>query len=144
MTESRFKFFEHTADTIFEGYGRTFEEAFANAALAMEEVMTDTAKVKPAKEEKITASGQDMKALLYDFLEKFLILKDAKNMLFSKISVVEIKETKEGYKLQATAKGEAFNPNKHTDKTVVKAVTYHEMEIGEKDKKKYVRVLVDI
>jgi len=26
----------------------------------------------------------------------------------------------------------------------VKAVTYHEMEVGKKDNKKYVRVLVDI
>jgi SHS2 domain-containing protein len=140
----KFKFFEHTADTIFEGYGKTFEEAFANAALAMQEVMTDTKKVRPAREEKIKAEGDDMKALLYDFLEKFLILKDAKNLVFSRISVVKIEETKGGYRLKALAKGEPFNSAKHTDKTVVKAVTYHGMEIGEKDKKKYVRVLVDI
>jgi SHS2 domain-containing protein len=140
----RYKFFEHTADTIFEGYGKTFEEAFENAALAMQEVMTDTKKVRPAREEKIRAEGDDMKALLYDFLEKFLILKDAKNLVFSEIRVEKITESKGEYRLTAVARGEKFSPKKHTDKTVVKAVTYHEMEVGEKDKKKYVRVLVDI
>lgn len=140
----KFKFFEHTADTIFEGYGRTYEEAFANAALAMQEVMVKTANIRPNRAEKITAEGDDMKALLYDFLEKFLILKDAKNLVFSQISVGKIEKTKDGYKLSAVARGEKFDSRKHEERTVVKAVTYHEMEIGEKNKKKYVRVLVDI
>jgi SHS2 domain-containing protein len=141
---ARFKFFEHTADTIFEGYGKTYEAAFANAALAMQEVMTNTAKVAPKQEEKISAKGVDLKALLYDFLEKFLILKDAKNLVFSEIKVEKITEGVGECRLTAVARGERFDSKKHTDKTVVKAVTYHEMEIGEKDKKKYVRVLVDI
>jgi SHS2 domain-containing protein len=140
----KFRFFEHTADTIFEGYGKTFEEAFANAALAMQEVMTDTKKVRPSTKKTIKAEGTDMKALLYDFLEKFLILKDAKNLVFSEIKVTAIKQTEKNYILTATAKGEKFDARKHTDRTAVKAVTYHGMEIGEKDKKKYVRVLVDI
>ena len=140
----QYKFFEHTADTIFEGYGKTFEEAFSNAALAMQEVMTDISKVEPKQEEKIEAKGEDMKALLYDFLEKFLILKDAKNLLFSEIKVKKIEKVADGYKITAVAKGEEFNPEKHEDKTHVKAVTYHEMEVGEKEGKKYVRVLIDI
>ena len=140
----KYKFFEHTADTIFEGYGETLEEAFANAALAMEEVMTDTSKVEAKTEERIEAKGEDMKALLYDFLEKFLILKDAKNLIFSEIKVERIEKTAECYKLTGTARCEEFNPEKHENKTHVKAVTYHEMNLGEKEGKKYVRVLVDI
>ena len=140
----KYKFFEHTADTIFEAYGKTYEAAFANAALAMQEVMTNTAKVSAKQEEKITAKGQDLKALLYDFLEKFLILKDAKNLVFSEVKVEKITEGVGECRLTAVARGERFDPGKHTNKTVVKAVTYHEMEVGEKDNKKYVRVLVDI
>ncbi|MFQ6010310.1 MAG: archease [Candidatus Aenigmatarchaeota archaeon] len=139
-----YKFFEHTADTIFEGYGKSYEEAFASAALAMQEVMTDTSRVEAKQEEKIEAEARDMKALLYDFLEKFLILKDAKNLVFSKFEVKRIDKTDRGYRLEAKAWGEEFNPEKHEDKSHVKAVTYHEMEIGEKEGKKYVRVLVDI
>lgn len=140
----KYKFFEHTGDVIFEGYGTTLEEAFANAALAMEEVMTDTSKVAQEVEEKIEAKGEDMKALLYDFLEKFLVLKDAKDLVFSGIKVEKIEKTDKGYSLTGTARGEEFSREKHEDRTHVKAVTYMLMEIGEKEGKKYVRVLVDI
>ena len=139
-----YRFFEHTADTIFEGYGKSYEEAFASAALAMQEVMTDTSKIEAKQEENIEVQAKDMKALLYDFLEKFLILKDAKNLLFSKFEVRKIEKTDSGFRLEASAWGEEFDPEKHEDKTHVKAVTYHEMEVGEKDGKKFVRVLVDI
>ena len=139
-----YKFFEHTADTIFEGYGDSYEDAFAAAALAMQEVMTDTSKVEAKQEEKIEVEAKDMKALLYDFLERFLILKDSKDMVFSKFKVEKIEETKGGFSLKASAWGEAFDPGKHEDKTHVKAVTYHEMEVGEKEGRKFVRVLVDI
>jgi len=140
----KFKFFEHTADTIFEAYGKTFEEAFANAAIALEEVITDTRKVKPAKSVKISARGEDMKSLLYDFLEKFLILFDSEQMLFSDVVIKEITEKDGKFGLTAVAKGEKYDAKKHASRTHVKAITYHEMQIGGKAGKKYVRVLVDI
>ena len=140
----QYKFFEHTADTIFEGYGDTFEEAFASAAMALQEVMTDTSKVEARTSKGIEAEAKDMKALLYDFLEKFIVMKDAENLIFSKINVTKIEETGKGFRLEATASGEEYDPEKHEDKTHVKAVTYHGMEIGEKEGRKYVRVLVDI
>ncbi|MEM4115299.1 MAG: archease, partial [Saccharolobus sp.] len=39
-----FEFFDHTADIGIRAYGRSLEEAFANAALAVFEIMTDTSK----------------------------------------------------------------------------------------------------
>lgn len=140
----KYKFLPHTADVIFEGYGETFEEAFANAALAMEEVMTDTSKVEQKVEEKIEVESEDMKALLYDWLEQLLILHDAKNLIFSKFDVKKIEKSEKGFRLTASIWGEEFDPARHEDRTVVKAVTYMNMEIGEKEGKKYVRVLVDI
>ena len=40
----RFEFLEHTADVYIRAYGKTMEEAYENAALAMFEVMTDLIK----------------------------------------------------------------------------------------------------
>lgn len=140
----KYKFFPHTADTIFEAYGDSFEEAFGNAALAVEEVMTDTKKVGTKVSKTIKAEGEDLKALLYTFLEKLLIMKDSEDLLFSKFSVLKIEKTAKGFKLEASALGEKFDTKKHESRTLVKAITYHEMEVGEKKGKKYVRVLVDI
>jgi archease family protein len=48
--KKKFEYFEVTADAGYWAYGSTIEEAFENAALAMFELMTDTAKVQPKKE----------------------------------------------------------------------------------------------
>ena len=140
----KYKFFPHTADTIFEAYGNSLEEAFGNAALAVEEVMTDTSKVGAKVNKTIKAEGEDLKSLLYMFLEKLLILKDSQDLLFSKFNVLKIETTAKGLMLEASASGEKFDTKKHESRTLVKAITYHDREIGEKKGKKYVRVLVDI
>ena len=41
--KKRFEFLEHTADAYIIAYGKDLAEAFENAALAMFEVMTNTA-----------------------------------------------------------------------------------------------------
>ncbi len=41
----KFEYLEHTADVYIRAYGKTMEEAYANSALAMFEVMTDTDKI---------------------------------------------------------------------------------------------------
>jgi SHS2 domain-containing protein len=139
-----YRFLPHTADTIFEAEGKSMEEAYAEAALAMQEVMTDTSKVKPKLSRKIRVEGEDLKALLYQFLERLLILHDSENLLFSKFGVGKIAKTGKGFLLEGEAWGEKFDPKRHESRTLVKAVTYHEMSIGEKKGNKYVRVLVDI
>ena len=46
------KFFEHKADIGIIGYGTSLEEAFAEGAKAMFEVMVDIKKVKKTKAKK--------------------------------------------------------------------------------------------
>lgn len=134
------KYFGHRADVEYEAYGRTLEEAFANAASAMMDVMTDIKKVKPSVKREITVSSEDLKSLLYDFLEQLLILHDSENMVFSKVTVKKIR----GNRLEAEALGETFDEKRHKSKTVVKAVTYHNMEIGEKGGRCFVHIVLDI
>ena len=45
----KFKYFDHTADAMFESYGKTIEEAFVNSGLAMFNIITNVDKVKPVK-----------------------------------------------------------------------------------------------
>lgn len=45
--EKKFEFFDVTADVGIRAYGKTLEDAFENAALAMFEVMTDTSRINP-------------------------------------------------------------------------------------------------
>lgn len=52
VSYSKFEFFDVTADVGYRAYGRTMDEAFENAALALFEVMTDTTNIKPLMEKK--------------------------------------------------------------------------------------------
>jgi SHS2 domain-containing protein len=143
-TAGKFEFLEHTADVYIAAYGATTEEAYANAAHAMFEVMTDTEKVAPKHKEAVEVEAEDEYALLYSWLEALLVKFEVNGTLYSKFEVKSIKETKEGFKLKATVWGEKFDPAKHPQKVAVKAATYHQMEIIKEKEKVTLMFLLDI
>jgi SHS2 domain-containing protein len=133
-----------TADIEFEAYGETLEEMFESAALAMFKVISNPEKVESAVKNDVKVVSEDLEALLYDFLEHFLYLHDAENLVFSTVKVRKIKKTAEGYRLEASVEGEEFNPEKHESGTHVKAITYHGMKIGKKRNKYFCYLILDI
>jgi SHS2 domain-containing protein len=125
----KFEFLEHTADVYVRTYGKTMEEAYENAALAMFETMTDADKVTQTQEETLEVEAEDEYALLYNWLEALLVKFEVENMLYSKFQIIDWKETSEGFKFKAKVWGEKFDAQKHPQKVAVKAVTYHRMVI---------------
>ncbi len=142
--EKKFEFLEHIADAYIAAYGRTLEEAFENAALAMFEVMTDTSKVEAKVERTLEASGYDEYELLYDWLEKLLIEYYSDNLMFSRFKVESIERTPKGFRLRGKAMGEVFDPSRHESRVEVKAVTYSLMEIYRKNKIYVLKFVLDI
>jgi SHS2 domain-containing protein len=140
----KFEFLEHTADVYIAAHGKNLEEAFENAALAMFEVMTDTAKVSPNEEDSVEVEAEDEYALLYSWLEALLVKFEVNGMLYSKFKISRLEETAEGFRLKATVWGEKFNAEKHTQKVAVKAVTYHRMEIIKEPNKVILEFILDI
>ncbi|RJS75678.1 archease [Candidatus Bathyarchaeota archaeon] len=139
-----FRFLEHTADVYVAAYGETLAEAFENAALAMFETMTDTENVKPTIRKTVEAEGFDKQSLLYNWLEKLLLIFELDNLLLSRFKIHTISESDKGFKLEAEVHGEPFNPKKHRQKVGVKSITYHRMEIHETPKKTTVKFILDI
>jgi SHS2 domain-containing protein len=140
----KFEFLEHTADVYIAAHGKTLEEAFENAALAMFEVMTDTEKVSADVEDSVEVEAEDEYALLYSWLEALLVNFETKNMLYSKFKISSIDETAEGFRIKAAVRGEKFNADKHAQKVGVKAVTYHRMEILKELDKVTLEFILDI
>ena len=130
----RFELQEHTADERVIAYGSTLEEAFENAALALFEVMTDTETIDHVIHDSYQIEGFDEPALLYSWLETFIVEFDVNLKVYSKFHV-KITKIGEQYHLTGQAWGETFQATKHPSRSEVKAITYHEMEIK---KNKYV------
>jgi len=142
--QKRYDFLEHTADAYVAAYGRTLEEAFENAALATFEVMTDVNKVKPHVEDIVEVEARDQSALLYNWLEELLVRFEITNNLFSRFKISVIEKTSHGLRLKAKIWGDSFDPNKHTQRVGVKAVTYHRMEIVKEPEAVTVKFILDI
>ena len=140
----KFEFLEHTADVYIRAHGKTMEEAYENAALAMFETITDTDQVAPAEEDSLEVEAEDQYALLYNWLEALLVNSEIKGMLYSKFQINSWKETAENFKIKAKIWGEKFDPQKHPQKVAVKAVTYHRMVIIREMDRVILELILDI
>ncbi|MGD0993977.1 MAG: archease [Candidatus Bathyarchaeia archaeon] len=140
----KFEFLEHTADVYIRAHGRTMEEAYENAALAMFEVMTDTDKITQMQEETLEVEAEDQYALLYNWLEALLVKLETENMLYSKFQITNWEETDENFKFKAKIWGEKFDPQKHPQRVAVKAVTYHRMVIIRERDRVVLEFILDI
>ncbi len=142
--EKRFEFLEHTADAYVAAHGKSLEEAFENAAVAMFEVMTKTNEIKTTIEDHVEVEAQDEQALLYSWLEALLVKFEIDGILFSKFKISNIIRASNGLELKAKIWGEKYDPSRHLQKVGVKAVTYHRMEIIKKPDKTTLKFILDI
>jgi SHS2 domain-containing protein len=136
----KYETFEHTADLGVRVFGRTCEEVFAHAAYALFDLLTDLKKVREETSLEISAWGADREELLVRWLSELLYLCETKGYLFKQFSVAHLDSTS----IQALARGEIFNPSRHAFKTEIKAVTYHQVEVKEKDGRWEGRVIFDV
>jgi len=138
-----YRFLEHTSDAYVAASGRNLGEAFAAAALAMSDILTDPAKVRPSESVAVEVVADDLKALLYRWLERLLVMFEVDGMIFSEHGV-KIDRREGSYVLKANAEGERFDPAVHPTEVAIKAVTYHGMKIKCGKGIAEVRVLFDI
>jgi SHS2 domain-containing protein len=146
----KFKFLEHTADMKFQAFGKNLEEMFANSALGMFNAMHE-GKVKEKKKIKIKAKGKDFESLLYNFLEELLVLFDGDNFFLSKVSNIKIHHSvypklrnKGAKKFTLEAEVVGDDAKNYTISIDVKAITYHEMFVKQKEGKWICQIVLDV
>jgi protein archease len=160
VSERGFRYLDHMTDALIEAYGGTLDEAFENSARGLVDTMfdlsdtmtnTNVSSLSSAvdkKEIQFKAQGFDLQNLLYDWLEKVMlvILMEHVILFDFKVKISEKNFDDYHYLLLGTAKSENQNLEKHHYKLEVKAITYHEMEIKEEREKNRVtiRFLLDL
>ena len=122
-------FLTHTADVKFRADGADLEEMFISAAEALNETIRGDIKILEQEEFSFEVEGSDEASLLYNFLEEFLYLLEAKDLLVASIKSLKI----DGKKLSCVLLGDKAINYKFTND--VKAVTYSEMFVREKEDK---------
>jgi len=130
-----------TADVAFIAFGRDINELFANAALAMFEVMVNTTQIEPQIERDVKVKGEDPESLMFNWLNELLVFYGSENLAFSKFNVA-VDEKK--LELKAKCFGEELKPEKHELRTEVKACTMHKMKVWKENGIWKARIILDI
>ena len=142
--QKQYEYLEHTADIKFLAYGKTLEEVFENAALAMFNVIIDTEKVSGEAAREVFLKSHNLEFLLVDWLSELLYLFEVDEIVFRKFQVKEIKEEGSEYSINARVSGEEFHSENLPFETEIKAVTYNQLEIEKTADGWRAQVVVDI
>ena len=87
----------------------------------------------PALERRFAVEAADAEALLVDWLGDLLYAFEVDSLLFHD-AAVEVEEDSDGrFRLAARARGERYDPARHPIKVLVKAATYHGLEVRRDD-----------
>ena len=138
--QTLFNFLPHTADIKFQAFGKTIEECFENSGLATAHSIFD-GKVKNKKVKKIKVKGNDLRSLLYNFLDEIIYLFDAESFLVGDLKV-KINEDKNV--LEAELKGDDVKNYDSKKMDHIKSVTYSEMFVEKVEKGWVCQVVLDV
>lgn len=135
-----FTIIEHPADVGFRARGRTREELFENAALAMMTLACDPAGLEERETREIEATGEDDESLLYGWLADILAVQDAEQMFFRRAEVTAA----EPGSVRGRVHGERYDKQRHRAGTYIKAVTMHQLWVRQTAQGWEAQVFLDV
>lgn len=131
---------DHTADLGIRVWVDDVKGLFEEAAKALFDIITDLTKVEAHVKREIVVRGSDREELMVAWLSELLYLHEVEGLLFCDFSITEIDEGT----VSGVANGEEFDKARHSIKTEVKAVTYHQLEVKEHGGRWQAQVIFDI
>ncbi len=139
----KFEYFEHTADTLFRAYGKSFEEALSNTILAVYNVIVDTKTIKPVTKKVFSLKSKTKESLIYDMINELLFLQDTESFLGCEIKKLTISESQNDFELVAEILGDT-NAEEYDVFGQIKSATYSEMKILEENGNVFIQAVLDL
>lgn len=128
---------EHTADVGVRARAPSAEGVFEQATLGLLEII---GALRPGvgSAVEVNVEGRDLGAVLVGWLEEVLYLQDAKDNVITRLEVLEVSDE--------SARGTVWVRKRQAslEGTAVKAVTYHQLEVGRSKKGWTAQVFFDI
>ena len=128
---------EHTADWALRVRGRDLKQLLINAARGMSSLLVDNLTDIPLTVTKhVAIDAYDAESMLVNWLSELAYWAEAKGIVFREFNLLELTPTQ----LKAVVRGgPVFQLKKH-----IKAVTYHNLAIGETDDGLVATVVFDV
>ena len=132
------------ADVAFEAEGKTLEELFEGAALAVTNTMVeDVRSIEQKVLKNIEVGAENVEMLLFHFLQELIFYKDAELLLFNKFDLA-IEQKNSTWHLRGKAYGEKISPDRHELLVDVKAVSLHNFKVEETSRGWQATVIIDV
>lgn len=131
---------EHTADLAFEVWAPDLAGLYAESVRALAALCYDRDAVEPHQRRRLQIRGDSREERLVRWLQEVYLLVEGDLWLTADAVDVRV----EGDSIEGTLLGEPHDPDRHTLYTEIKAVTYHEMDIRQRDGSWHTTVIVDV
>ena len=138
-----YKTLEHKADTGFLVTAPSWERLYIDAALSLTDIMVKLEHIEPKDRQTVTLSAENRESLMVRWLNDVLFLFEQQKFLARRIVFNQF----DGKQILATLWGEAYHPVRHGGCSEIKAVTYHQLELGDRPKPEphfYARIFLDL
>ena len=136
-----YKFLDHATDAIIEINAKNLKEAFSTAADAVINLTLDQNKVEEIETKEFISQGKDLYYLLFSWLEEIPFILITEGFAIKRIEFNI--EKNDSYKISAKAFGETLDLKKHNFKVEIKAPTFYDMVIKNKEQV-YMKFLLDL
>ena len=140
MTPEGYEYFDVAADVGVAAWGEDLPGCLRQCALGVFNLIVPTAAVQPLEGREVAARGASVEALLVNWLNECLYVHDLEGFVVSDVSRPEVTTTG----MHALLRGEPVDPGRHPRGTVVKAATFHGLEVRETPGRVSARVVLDI
>jgi SHS2 domain-containing protein len=127
--------------------GESLPEVFAKAGLALYQLTTDRDAVREELFRGVHVEAETCDALLVRFLNELIYLFEAESLVGRSIEVDTLHCEPEGLgpaSVHARVRGEEFSPERHGQRLLLKAATYHKLRLEQVEGQWHAEVIFDI
>jgi len=135
-----YELLEHTADVSFRAKGETLADAFESATRAFADIVAYEDPPEPTDELRVKADaeGEDVDALLFDYLDRLIYTQDVEGVV---VVDADVEADEESLRLDALLRVAPIDDDAYLD---IKAPTYSEMRAERDDEGWTLEAVLDI
>ena len=140
MKPEGYEYFEVAADVGVSAWGQDLPGCLRQCALGVFNLIVPTGAVQPVESREVAARGASVEVLLVNWLNECLYVHDLEGFVVRDVEPLQVTATA----VHAVLRGEPVDPSRHPLGTVVKAATFHGLEVIEAPGRVTARVILDI
>lgn len=118
---------EHKADTGFLVKAPSLQRLYIDAALALTDMRVKLDRITDHEKQTVSVTADTRERLLVGWLNEILFLFERHQFLVRRL----VFDTFDGKQIRATLWGQKYDPLRHGSLSEIKAVTYHQLKIGD-------------